>query len=52
MLRLAREFLATEFMDNVCKSIRLDQMQTNDHSSSKWRACQIKARAVSARSIS
>ena len=45
VLRLAREFPAAEFQDNVCKSVRFDHVQTDEHWTRKWRRCRIARRA-------
>ncbi len=41
VLRLARGFPATEFPDNVCKSVRVGHVQTDEHWTRNWRPCQI-----------
>ena len=41
VLRLARGFPAPEFRDNVCKSVRLGHVQTDEHWTRKWRPCKI-----------
>ena len=41
VLRLARGFPATEFPDNVCKSVRFGHVQTDEHWTRNWRACRI-----------
>ena len=45
VLRLARRFPASEFVSNVCKSVRQDHVQTDEHWSRNWRPCRI-ARTV------
>ena len=44
VLRLAREFPSAEFQDNVCKSVRFDHVQTDEHWTRKWRRCRIARR--------
>ncbi len=44
VLRLARGFPASEFADNVCKSVRVDHVQTDDHWTRHWRPCRIARR--------
>ena len=41
VLRLARGFPALEFRDNVCKSVRLGHVQTDEHWTRNWRPCKI-----------
>ena len=41
VLRLARRFPAAEFRDNVCKSVRLGHVQTDEHWTRNWRPCRI-----------
>ena len=41
VLRLAREFPVSEFRDNVCKSVRVGHVQTDEHWTRNWRACRI-----------
>jgi len=41
VLRLERGFPAAEFQDNVCKSVRVDHVQTDDHWTRAWRPCRI-----------
>ena len=41
VLRLARGFPAAEFPDNVCKSVRVGHVQTDEHWTRNWRPCQI-----------
>ena len=45
VLRLAREFPASEFQDNVCKSARFGHVQTDEHWTRKWRPSRIARRA-------
>lgn len=44
VLRLAREFPAAEFQDNVCKSTRSGHVQTDEHWTRKWRPIRIAGR--------
>ena len=41
VLRLARGFSAAEFPDNVCKSVRVGHVQTDEHWTRNWRPCRI-----------
>ena len=41
VLRLARGFPASEFQENVCKSVRVGHVQTEEHWTRKWRPCRI-----------
>ncbi len=41
VLRLARGFPASEFSDNVCKSVRVGHVQSDEHWTRSWRPCQI-----------
>ncbi len=41
VLQLARGFQADEFPNNVCKSVRLGHVQTDEHWTRKWRPCRI-----------
>ena len=41
VLRLARGFPAAEFSENVCKSVRVGHVQTNEHWTRHWRPCRI-----------
>ena len=41
VLRLAREFPAVEFRNNVCKSVRVGHVQTDEHWTRNWRPCRI-----------
>ena len=45
VMRLARGFAATEFQDNVCKSVRPGHVQSDEHWTRKWRPCRIAGRA-------
>ncbi len=44
VLRLARGFPAAEFPDNVCKSVRIGHVQTDEHWTRNWRPCRIARR--------
>lgn len=44
VLRLARTFPAAEFPDNVCKSVRIGHVQTDEHWTRNWRPCRIARR--------
>ena len=41
VLRLARGFPASEFSNNVCKSVRPGHVQTEEHWTRNWRPCRI-----------
>ena len=41
VLRLARGFAGTEFSHNVCKSVRVGHVQTDEHWMRNWRPCRI-----------
>ena len=41
VLRLARGFPASEFQNNICKSVRPGHVQTIEHWSRNWRPCEI-----------
>ena len=41
VLRLARGFPTPEFPSNVCKSVRPDHVQSDEHWTRKWRPCRI-----------
>ena len=41
VLRLARGFPASEFPENVCKSVRAGHVQTNEHWTRHWKPCRI-----------
>ena len=41
VLRLARGFPASEFPENVCKSVRPGHVQTNEHWTRHWKPCRI-----------
>ena len=41
VLRLARGFPAAEFAHNVCKSVRVGHVQTDEHWTRNWRPCRI-----------
>ena len=43
VLRLARGFPASEFSNNVCKSVRPGHVQTDEHWTRNWRPCRIAA---------
>ena len=49
VLRLARAFPAGELEDNVCKSVRVGHVQTDEHWTRKWRPCRIERRGARAR---
>ena len=44
VLRLARGFPAAEFQDNVCKSVRVGHVQTDEHWTRNWKPCRIAGR--------
>ena len=44
VLRLERGFPAAEFQDNVCKSVRVGHVQTDEHWTRNWRPCRIERR--------
>ena len=46
VLRLARRFPAADFRDNVCKSVRVGHVQSEEHWTRKWRPCRIARHAV------
>ena len=46
VMRLAGSFPALEFRDNMCKSVRLGHVGTDDHWTRKWRPCRIVERAA------
>ena len=46
VLRLARRFPGAEFPHNVCKSVRIDHVQTDEHWTRNWRPCRIARSAV------
>ena len=41
VLRLARGFQAFEFPINVCKSVRPEHVQTDEHWTRSWKPCRI-----------
>lgn len=41
VLRLAEGFPAAEFPRNVCKSVRVGHVQSDEHWSKRWRPCRI-----------
>ena len=41
VLRVARGFPASEFQHNVCKSVRVGHVQTDEHWTRKWKPCRI-----------
>ena len=41
VLRVARGFPASEFPDNVCKSVRSGHVQTDEHWTRSWKPCRI-----------
>ena len=45
VLRLAKGFAAAEFHHNVCKSLRIGHVQTNEHWTRNWRPCKIESPA-------
>ncbi len=45
VMRLARGFPAAEFPDDVCKSVRLGHVQSDEHWTRNWRPCRIAGRA-------
>ena len=47
VLRLARGFPASEFQCNVCKSVRVDHVQSDEHWTRNWRPCRIARNPVS-----
>ena len=42
VMRLARGFPAARFPDNVCKSVRVGHVQTDEHWTRNWKPCRIK----------
>ena len=44
VLRLARGFPTSEFQDFVCKSVRADHVQSDEHWTRHWRPCRIAQR--------
>ena len=42
VIRKSGEFLASDFNNNVCKSVRLNHVQTDEHWSKNWRPCSLK----------
>lgn len=44
VLRLQRGFPAADFQNNVCKSVRLGHVQTDEHWTRRWKPCRIKGR--------
>lgn len=45
VMRRAGGFPAGEFLDNVCKSVRVGHVQTDEHWTRHWRPCRIIGRA-------
>ena len=45
VMRLARGFAAAEFQDNVCKSVRPEHVQSDEHWTRNWKPCRIAGRA-------
>ncbi len=45
VMRLSRRFPAEEFPGNVCKSVRVGHVQTDEHWTRNWRPCRIAGRA-------
>ena len=41
VLRLAHGFRASEFKDNVCKSVRAGHVQADEHWTRNWRPCKL-----------
>ena len=41
VLRLARGFPESEFRDSVCKSVRAEHVQSDEHWTRNWRPCKI-----------
>lgn len=41
VMRLAKGFPALEFKNNVCKSVRPDHVQTDEHWTRNWKPCEI-----------
>ncbi len=41
VLRLAEGFPVSEFKKNVCKSVRVDHVQTDEHWTRNWKPCEI-----------
>ena len=41
VIRLARAFPAEEFKYNVCKSVRVGHVQSDEHWSKNWKPCRI-----------
>ena len=44
VMRLARGFPAAEFQDSVCKSVRPEHVQTDEHWTRNWKPCRILGR--------
>ena len=49
VLRLAKGFPALEFPKNVCKSVRVDHVQTDEHWTRNWKPCEILPESASDR---
>ena len=41
VIRLARAFHETEFEDAVCKSVRENHVQTDEHWTRNWKPCRL-----------
>ena len=41
VIRLARAFPAEEFRYNVCKSVRVGHVQSDEHWSKNWKPCRV-----------
>jgi hypothetical protein len=41
VLRLAHEFSALEFQSNVCKSVRVGHVQSDEHWTKNWKPCKL-----------
>jgi len=46
VLRIARSFPASAFGDNVCKSVRVGHVQSDEHWTRNWRPCRIARQPV------
>ena len=47
VMRIAASFVAANFNDNVCKSVRPDHVQTDEHWTRNWQPCKLKKRSGS-----
>ena len=45
VLRLARGFAGADFPHNVCKTVRVGHVQTDEHWTRNWRPCRIERSA-------